>query len=67
MPPVPQDLTCPSAQPDMEGARIIGVIGGTPAAPQIAYLEHGVQIDESVARGLGVLEPTEVFRYAAKC
>jgi hypothetical protein len=67
MHPVAQDLTCPSAQPDMEGARIIGVIGGTPEAPQIAYLEHGVAIDESVARGLGGLEPTEVFRYAAKC
>jgi hypothetical protein len=63
----PQDLMCPSAQLDMEGAQIIGVIAGDPDAPQIAYLERGVDIDLGVAANLGELAATEVFRIAAKC
>ncbi len=58
---------CPSAQPDMEGARIIGVVSGEPDSPQIAYLERGVEVDLSVTSQLGELAPTEVFRFAAKC
>jgi hypothetical protein len=63
----PRDLMCPSAQLDMEGVRIIGVISGTPDAPQIAYLERGVEIDLSSTHQLGELAPSEVFRFAAKC
>lgn len=62
-----RDLTCPSAQPDMEGARIIGVITGTAKNPQIAYLVPGVTIDAGVTSPIGGLEPTQIFRYAAKC
>jgi hypothetical protein len=62
-----QDLMCPSAQLDMEDAQIIGVVTGDPEAPQIAYLERGVDIDLSVANHLGDLASTEVFRIAAKC
>lgn len=58
---------CPSAQLDMEGARIIGVLSGEPNAPQVAYLERGVEIDLSVTTQLGELAATEVFRIAAKC
>jgi len=29
---------CPSAQPQMEGSTIIGVVGGTPEQPRLAYL-----------------------------
>jgi len=58
---------CPSAQPDMEGARIIGVLSGEPDAPQVAYLERGVEVDLSVTDQLGELAPSEVFRFAAKC
>jgi hypothetical protein len=60
-------LTCPSAQPDMAGARIIGVLAGTPEAPEIAYLAPDAQVDASVLHHLGPLEPTEVFRFAASC
>ena len=62
-----RDLLCPSAQPDMEDARIIGVISGTPEEPQIAYLAPGVTIDASVTTTLNELDPTQVFRFAAKC
>lgn len=61
------DLLCPSAQPDMEGARIFGVLSGTPEEPRVAYLTPGVEVDGDVALGLGELAPTQVFRYAARC
>ena len=67
MPRRPRDLSCPSAQPDMEGARVIGVISGTKEEPRIAFLGPGVQVDPSAASRLGALEPTQVFRFAAKC
>lgn len=51
----------------MEGARVIGVISGTPEIPEIAYLGPGVEIDSSVTAQMGELEPTQVFRFAAKC
>lgn len=67
MTPPSRDLLCPSAQPDMEGARIFGVVSGSPDAPRVAYLAPGLEIDGDVARGLGDLAPTQVFRFAAKC
>lgn len=60
-------MLCPSAQPDMEQARVFGVIAGTPEAPQIAYLGAGVAVDLRVGDQLGVVAPTQVFRFAAKC
>jgi len=42
-------LSCPSAQPDMEDARIIGMLSGTPEEPRVAYLAPGVSLDPSVA------------------
>jgi hypothetical protein len=58
---------CPSAQPDMEDARIFGVLSGTAAEPRIAYLEAGVAVDAEVAGRTGDLAPTQLFRFAAKC
>jgi hypothetical protein len=61
-----EQLTCPSAQPDMEGARIIGVLSGTPEAPRVAYAPPGVTIAlESI--DLGDLPAPQVFRFAATC
>ena len=60
-------LSCPSAQPDMPDARIIGVLGGTPDDPHVAYLGARVHVDMQVLETLGNLEPTEVFRFAARC
>jgi len=67
MPRGQREISCPSAQPDMEGARVIGVLSGTPDEPRIAFLGPGVQVDPSVASRLGALNPTQVFRFAAKC
>ena len=60
-------LLCPSAQPDMAQARVIGIINGTPEVPQVAYLEPGVVVDVTLSSQLGALDPTHVFRFAATC
>ncbi len=51
----------------MEGARIIGMLAGTPEEPRVSYLAAGVSVDASVVEHLGDLAPTQVFRYAARC
>ena len=51
----------------MEGARVFGVIGGTPETPRVAYLTGGAAVDPATLPSLGTLKPTEVFRFAARC
>ena len=58
---------CPSAQPDMEDARVFGVISGTPEEPRIAYLRSDAKLEPEKLTELGPLEPTHVFRFSAKC
>ena len=60
-------LSCPSAQPDMVDARIFGVVAGTADAPRVAYLKAEAAITDEMLGALGELEPTQVFRYAARC
>lgn len=61
------ELSCPSAQPDMQDARIFGVIAGTPAEPRVAYLKKKAQVTPEMLGELGDVDPTRVFRYAARC
>lgn len=66
--PAPQNtLFCPSAQPDMEGARVLGVIGGSEEATQVAYLNGHVPVTDELLATAAPLKPTEVFRFAARC
>lgn len=60
-------LTCPSAQPDMEGARIFAVVGGTAAKPEVAYLKSDATVTPEMLERLGDLDPTHVFRFAGRC
>lgn len=60
-------LSCPSAQPDMAEARIFGVIGGDAAEPRVAYLKKKAQVTPQMLEALGDVDPTRVFRYAARC
>ncbi|WP_293679289.1 hypothetical protein [uncultured Phenylobacterium sp.] len=60
-------LSCPSAQPDMQDARIFGVIAGTPDEPRVAYLKKKAQVTPEMLEQLDGLDPTRVFRYAARC
>jgi hypothetical protein len=58
---------CPSAQPDMEGSRIMGVVGGTANAVQVAYLNEHLAVTDELLASTAPARPTEVFRFAATC
>jgi hypothetical protein len=57
---------CPSAQPDMADARVFGLLDGSADEPRIAYLKAEVAVDLANIP-FGSLQPTEVFRFAARC
>ena len=63
----PGGLLCPSAQPDWEDAFAIGVVGGTPEAPQVGYLERPLPVSDELLALAEPALPTEVFRFAAGC
>ena len=58
---------CPSAQPDMADAVILGVRAGVPEAPYVSYLENPVPVSRELLALAGPVEPAEVFRFAARC
>lgn len=51
----------------MEDARVFGVVGGTPEAPRVAYLKADAAVTPDLIDRIGDLQPTQVFRYAARC
>ena len=60
-------LLCPSAQPDMEDSRLLGVVGGTPEAPELQYLEQYVPVTEALLASTAPARPLEVLRIAGRC
>ena len=60
-------LLCPSAQPEMPGSRVLGVIAGNAAEPQVAYLNEHLPVSPDVLALAGQVPPTQVFRFAAQC
>ena len=62
-----EHLYCPSAQPEMKGSRVLGVIGGTPDAPEVSYLNEFLPVTEEVIALAGPAKPTQVLRFAAPC
>jgi hypothetical protein len=63
----PRQTLCPSAQPDWEGSRTIGVIGGTASEPEVAYLSEAQPVTPELLDLARPVKPTEVFRFAAPC
>jgi hypothetical protein len=61
------ETLCPSAQPDWDGARVIGVVGGTPERPETAYLDQAQPVTQEILDLAGPVAPAEVFRFAAPC
>jgi hypothetical protein len=51
----------------MERARVFGLIGGTPAAPRIAYLKKDGFVAASVLTNFGGIDASKVYRFAATC
>lgn len=58
---------CPSAQPDMDGSLVLGVVGGTVSEPRVGFLTEPVTFPGDVERATAPVRPTEVFRFAAPC
>jgi hypothetical protein len=65
--PREEHLMCPSAQPEMEGSRVLGVIGGEPDEPSLAYLNQYLPVTEEVLALAQPAKPTKVMRFAAPC
>ena len=60
-------LSCPSAQPDMEGAQVLGVMEQGRDGPQLAYVAGHLPVDDAVLAAAGPVPPTLVYRFAAPC
>lgn len=58
---------CPSAQPGMEGAFAIGVVGGTLGERRVGYFPERVPVTDDLLALAGEIPATEVFRFAAPC
>jgi len=59
-------LMCPSAQPDMADAVILGVRGVPTEAPFVSYLEQPVPVSAELLALSQPLLPTELYRLAAR-
>jgi hypothetical protein len=62
-----QALLCPSAQPEMPDAQILGVISAGTDEPRVAYLSERVPATPELLAQAAPAAPGEVFRLAARC
>jgi len=58
---------CPSAQPEMEGARAFGVVGGPPSARLVTWIEKPVPVTPELLAMTEPVPATRVMRFAASC
>jgi hypothetical protein len=59
-------LLCPSAQPDMPEAQLVGVIDRSQGQPRVGYINGRVEFS-AVLDELGSVPPLRVLRIAARC
>ena len=62
-----QPLRCPSAQPDMPEAQILGVVRSDTDEPRIAYLNEYVPATADILAEAAPVLPGQVLRLAARC
>jgi hypothetical protein len=62
-----KQIDCPSSQATADGARIFGVITGTPEAHRVGYLTEALPVSEKLLALAGPAKPTQLFRIAAPC
>ena len=67
MPRSRESLLCPSSQPEVEGARVLGVVQPTAGGHEVAYLDERLEASPEVLAMAGGVNPTGVFRFAARC
>jgi hypothetical protein len=60
-------LLCPSARPNLEGSTVLGVVGGTPERPRVAYLADPRPVTQEVLALAGPVLSTAIYRFAAPC
>ena len=60
-------ILCPSAQPHCRDAQVLGVVGGTADAPEVAYLRTPQPVTDELMQLSAPVRPGEVFRIAAPC
>ena len=58
---------CPSAQPGMDGCRVLGVVQHDEPRPIVLYLKQLVPATSDVLAMAAPLKATEVFRLSATC
>jgi hypothetical protein len=58
---------CPSAQPEMAGAVVFGIVQGSVETPRVAYMAEPVPVTPAVLALAGPVSPNELFRIAAPC
>ena len=58
---------CPSAQPDMPGARPFGVISGTAGETRIAFFKKSALDGFDWRERFGTGDATRLFRFGARC
>jgi hypothetical protein len=62
-----RDFDCPSAQPDMEGARPFGIISGSVDATRIAFFKKSALDAFNWREDFSAADATRVFRFGARC
>jgi hypothetical protein len=63
----PQSLMCPSADVEMSGSTIFGIVVGTPEEPYVVHLDRVKPIPPALLALDSPVKPTEIFRIAATC
>jgi hypothetical protein len=59
--------SCPSGQPDMPGAQLFGIVGGTEVEPRVEWLEKTVPVTPELLAKAAPVEPQRIFRVAVAC
>lgn len=63
----PKSLMCPSADAEMSGSVIFGIVVGTPEAPHLVHLDRVKPIPLELLTLDAPVKPSEIFRIAATC
>jgi len=62
-----RSLLCPSAQPEMAGSMVLGVIAGKDSNARLSYLEQPIPVTDALLKLAHPVEPTQLLRFAAHC
>jgi hypothetical protein len=62
-----KSLMCPSADAEMSGSQIFGIVVGTPESPYVVHLDRVKPIPSELLALDSPVKPSEIFRIAAPC